>query len=192
VEYDLKHLLKILSFSGWKCLIEKGSNSGMSCNRIGIDNSSGSDTIFPESMEANMSLKSNLGLTVVIILFLSAACFGPKPEITDVYWATDEEGTRYTSSGAERDDVLYAYVTTNEDANGVQVRLTIQEYDLIGEDEDCLDNYITVNSQHASMRWTVGWGDGSFLEGDRDYYITAQLVEGNTDAVFSDHIYVDW
>jgi len=139
-----------------------------------------------------MSIVRFVASGTVLILLISTACSGPKPEITDVYWAIDEEGTRYASSTAEKDDVLYAYVTTNSEANGVQVRLTVQEYDLIGEDEDCLDNYFTVSDGCASMRWTVGWGDGSLLEGDRNYYVTAQLTEGNTEAVFSDHIYVDW
>lgn len=125
----------------------------------------------------------------VLVFIIGISC--SRPEVTDAYWASNDAGSRL-EGGADKGDIIYAYVTT-VNAEGSQIRITIQEFDLIGGDEDCLDTFMSVVNESACVRWTVGEGDTSFLEGkNREYYFGAQLQRGSKKTVFSDHIGVVW
>jgi hypothetical protein len=129
-------------------------------------------------------------LSISIMLLFGVVC--SRPRILDVYWAVDSDGERLSSSAADRGAVLYAYVIT-ENAEGREIRITIQEYDLIGGDEDCLDTFMSVVSEHAFVEWVAGAGDTSILEGSlRKYYFGAKLDTRGAETVFSDFIEVEW
>lgn len=129
-------------------------------------------------------------LAASFVLLFGVVC--SRPEILDVYWAGNSDGERLTSLAVDRGAILYAYAIT-ENAEGRKIRITIQEYDLIGEDEDCLDTFMNVARENAFVEWTVGSGDTSVLEGNlRKYYFGAKLDNRGAETIFSDFIEVEW